>query len=105
MPARYELHFVRQGGVVSGHTLGAPNDAYLCRRGKTAHAAFAIRYFPSKKGWVVLDIRQAVEVSLIAQNHPIKTFRGHVRLPKLYPTADAAIMVAMHKLGCAPETG
>jgi len=105
MAARYDLHFVKHGGVISGKTMGAPGDAYLCRRGKTAGAAFAIRYFPSKRGWLVLDIRAAVEVSMNVQGRPITTYKGHKRLPKLYPNEDAAIMVAMHKLGCAPETG
>lgn len=81
---------------------GAPPENWLCAFGKSKGAAFVARYFPSKKGWRLLDIRGAVAVTINGKQR-VNVYRGQVRGTKYYPTEDAAVMVAMHKLGCQPE--
>jgi hypothetical protein len=63
----------------------------------TNSCAFVIRYFPSRQGWRILDIRQAVGRTVPGKRYAI--WNGQVRGQKYYPTPDAAIMIAIHKLG------
>ena len=62
-----------------------------------------IRYFPSKKGWRVLDIRNATCVRMNIHGAAIDGWRGQIRGKKYYPNEDAAVMVALHMLGQQPE--
>lgn len=75
---------------------GAPTEAQLIGRGSKNGCDAVIRYFPSKKGWRILDIRKARAVQ-----HPSgrTTFwTGQVRGTTYYPNEDAAVMAAIHLL-------
>lgn len=91
-------------GVASGYCrewtcTKAPSDALLCTYGRRTNVDFMIRYFPSKKGWVVLDIRKALPLG--AGSH--QWWSGQVRWEKVFPSEDAAVMVAMHQTGTTIE--
>lgn len=101
--ARYLLLGVHPRGlVVEGHTRGAPSDALLCDWGKSRGCSFVVRYFPTKKGWTALDIRNARQSTPIPPNNYV-IWRGQVRLPRIYPSEDAAVMHAMAILNIQPS--
>ncbi len=76
---------------------GAPTESFMCEWGKGRRAEFVIRYFPSRKGWRILDLRTASSWQMPGVRRP--AWRGQKRDPKFYPTEDAAVMVALHRLG------
>jgi hypothetical protein len=96
--ATYKVLLVKPGGVIKEHShVGAPPESTLLRWGTSLKAGFVIRYFPSKRGWRLLDVRTAQFFSSADRRQG--RWVGHVRGQKYYETEDAAVMVAIHKLG------
>lgn len=98
--AKYEVIGVARGGTVIEHKLGklgAPPENWLCAWGKAKGCAFVIRYFPSKKGWRVLDIRNATGRQA-AGGRGFQMWQGQVRGTRYWPNKDAAIMYAIHTM-------
>lgn len=98
--ATYEIIFM--GGIPETRRSkkGAPSDTWLCATGARLKAQFAIRYFPSRKGWMVLDLRRARKVQTVSRRN---FWRGQERLQKVCPTEDAAVMLAYHAAARCPE--
>lgn len=78
---------------------GAPTDAaiakWLLRGDRNPHGRFryAVRYMPSRKGWVVLDLQTARQMP----NRPevwINIYKGS----RVYPNEDAAVMATIYAL-------
>ena len=90
------------GGVVEGHRRGSPSESFLCSWGKARGCAFVIRYWPSLKGWRILDIRKAVE-SRRGSPHNYSIWNGQTRGTRLYPNEDAAVMHALAILSSQPK--
>ena len=92
--ARYELTGICLGGrTVHGvHKHGAPSAGQLCTWGKAKGAAFVMRYYPSKRGWRLLDIRKAIQAG---GNSSPRFWVGMVTGERIYPSMDAAIMHAI----------
>lgn len=100
-PADYKVIAVLPGGgVIEKRKRGAPPENWMIDFGRARRAAFVIRYFPSKKGWRVLDIRKvlAVPVPGGAGGRPLTIYTGQGRGTRYYPNEDAAVMVAIHAL-------
>ncbi len=97
--AVYTVIGVRAHGVVEWKKRGAPSDGWMLARGMNHKCAFVGRYFPSKKGWVLIDIRKAQNFG--RPGHFVK-WVGHVRLKTIYPTREAAEMVARHLITSQP---
>lgn len=97
----YKIFGVRLSGVVEGRMRGAPPDSRLCAWGQPRGCGFVVRYMPSRKGWIVLDIR-SVRARQFGTHGQTGWF-GHVRLERVYPNEDAAIMHAMTILGQQPK--
>lgn len=55
-----------------------------------------IRYMPSRKGWIITDIRKAFRRQ--PAESPRYFWVGHARLQRTYPSEDAAVMMALHLL-------
>lgn len=100
----YKLIGVRGDHVVEGKTEGSPSEAKLCNWGRQRGRFFVIRYFPSRRGWRILDIRKAIAVTMRINGRPVPVWRGQVRGTKYYATEEAAVMVAIHKQGCLDTT-
>lgn len=84
------------GGTIEGKMRGAPTEDSLCAWGKQRRCLAVIRYFPSRRGWRILDIRSALPV--LTRNSRVPFWRGQRRGERYYPTLDAAVMVALHTL-------
>lgn len=95
MACSYKIIYVARGQTTQNFHDGAPPENYLCSSGARRKAAAVIRFFPSRKGWVVLDIREAVTVGInVPGRGPLITYKGQ-RRSKPFPNEDAAVMYAM----------
>lgn len=98
MADRYKITMITKSRDVKVRsTHGAPSEQRQCRLAERYSAAFVIRYWPSKKGWQILDTRKMHCVgSFTAKNGAIiPKFVGHQRSPKIYPNEHAAVMHAL----------
>jgi len=94
----YDVIGIRADGTVVEHRKQwsrAPNDARLVNWGQRWACAVVIRYWPSKKGWIPLDIR---EVRLVRPVHGDYFMVVGARRGPVLPTEEAATMFAIHKL-------
>ena len=98
----YPVSFVAGSRVTIHRHRGAPGDSWMCSFGKKRGAQFAIRYFPSKKAWIALDIRKAVETSGYGRNGQ-KWWVGQKRIPRQFPTEDAAVVYVIAVTATQPE--
>lgn len=93
--AVYDIIAIRADGTTAAWKhRGAPGDDVLCTFGHRKKAQVVARYFPSRKGWLLLDIRNIVPVQMAGRN----VWRNHARVPKVFATVDGAIMYAIAKL-------
>jgi len=89
----YKLIFMLPGGVVKfGYLDAAPKESFLLSRGQARRAAFVARYWPSKKGWRVVDIRQAKCVEVGGGGRKFPKWSGHRYLDTIFPGEVAATM-------------
>lgn len=91
--ATYEIIFM--GGIPETRRSkkGAPSDAWICETGARLKAQFAARYFPSRRGWIVFDLRKARKIRTASR---YDLWVGHDRLQTVCPNEDAAAMLAYH---------
>lgn len=80
---------------------GAPPDSRLAQafRGGTNRYDLAVRYFPSRKGWMIIDMRNAF-YKYTRSDLPYWT--GTKRSKRVYPSESAAVVKAIYMLN-APE--
>lgn len=100
--ATYKIIAVRPHGTFEKKTRGAPVESSIIAWALSRRGSFVIRYYPSKRGWRLIDLRNVVRIPISNAGRPIDAFKGQIRGTKYYPTEDAAVMVAMHMIGCAP---
>lgn len=100
--ADYKVIGVAQGRVIEERRPGAPTEGWLVGWGRRGGCAFVIRYFPSRRGWRILDIRNVQFFA--ASNRHSSWYTGQQRGERYYPNEDAAVMVAMAMLGVTPIT-
>lgn len=93
---RYKIIGLCGQRSVEGTRLAAPSENWLCEWGKARRCDFVIRYFPSRKGWRVLDIRNASSWQMPGVRRPMWT--GMICGKRYFPTEDAAVMAALHGL-------
>ena len=102
-PRGYKLIGVRTDGTTvetKNPLQKSPGDPFLCEWGKNRDCAVVIRFWPSLKGWRVLDIRNAHETPPMQGPHgPYPRWVGQKRGKRVYPNEDAAVMHAMIILG------
>lgn len=82
--------------IVETKMRGAPDDSRLCAWGNRRHASFVIRYMPRKKGWRILDIRDAIRAGGFATTG--KFWVNHRHGKHIYPSVEAATMRAVMEL-------
>jgi hypothetical protein len=101
--ATYKVLGIRAHGVFEIKKRGAPAESAIMKWAKDKGCQFVSRYYPSKRGWRLIDLRnaQAFEIPVPGQRRALK-WTGHVRGTKYYETEDQAVMVAMHMIGCTP---
>jgi hypothetical protein len=98
---RYELVMMsRTGKTWSRMWDKAPDTQRMLETAMLSYIAgeeivFVIRYWPSRKGWRVLDARHAVPVMVSG----CRRWFGHRFFPGVYPTQEAAVMHALAILG------
>lgn len=75
----------------------APSEALLARtfRGGPNKYDLAIRFYPSRKGWMIVDLRNAHKKQLVSGR---EYWTGTRRSSKAYPNEAAAIMKAIYIL-------
>lgn len=78
---------------------GAPTEQWMVRWGKRRRVAAVIRFYPSRKGWRVLDIRNAIEIEFKGKG---RFWKGQGHSTRYYPNEDAAVMAAMHYIAAQP---
>lgn len=88
---RYELVGIVGSRTVHGSRSGAPSDGEMTVWGKVKRVDIVTRYYPTKKGWLLLDIRKAMQVG----SHNKRFWVGQQRGERVYPSMDAAIMHAI----------
>ena len=103
----YDVVGVRADGTTVEHRGAwsrAPKDLWLFNWGRSWHRRcdVVIRYWPSKKGWVPLDIRRATVAAPAPGASGFSKLVGAVRGP-VFPSEDAAIMYAIAALSVQGE--
>lgn len=93
----YTVWFCVGHAVIEKVHRGAPTETWMIDRGRSHRAFAVIRYFPSRKGWRFLDIRNLSSFQLPGSGRTI--YKGAVRGAHFYPTAEAAHMAALAMLG------
>lgn len=98
--AKYTVVAIRASGSVrqTERTFnGAPSEAKLASvfRGGVEKYDLAIRYYPSRKGWVIIDLRNATIKELQSGRQYWTNTR---RSSKTYPNESAAVMKAIYIL-------
>lgn len=73
----------------------APGDGVLIKWATALNGAFVTRFYPSKKGWLIIDVRNA---QFFQMPNGFGKWQGHVRSTTPLPSMEAAIMVATLKL-------
>lgn len=64
---------------------GAPSEAEMIGWAKDLGCGFVGRYYPTRKGWLALDIREVREVSY-------RRFTNYSRGRRIYPSESAMVM-------------
>jgi hypothetical protein len=77
---------------------GAPTDAEMISWGTKRGCRFVGRYYPRRKGWMVLFIADAIGIPRGHYTKWIKYGRG----TKVYATEDAMVMHVMAACGVTP---
>lgn len=99
--ASYRVIGVAVNRVVETTMQGAPGPHRLCAWAKARYLDLVVRYYPSKRGWMVSDLRKAVRCGLVG--HSPWDSRSIKRFDRVFPNEDSAVMFAMHKTGITPE--
>ena len=94
----YRMVAVAPNATFTRNVQNAPTPAQIATFAEIRSAHFVVRYYPSKKGWMVTDVRQRREINL-RQGRTVWDTRSLVRHPKVFPSEDAAVMWAMHHTG------
>lgn len=80
------------------HTFrGAPSEARLAATFRSGLNQYdlAVRYYPSRKGWLIIDMRYAFATEGASG---IPYWTNTRRSPKVYPSESAAVMKAIYIL-------
>lgn len=100
--ARYKIvGLTHQGKMECYYRTGAPPEQLLLIRAHERGWQFATRYYPSRKGWRVFDLRQAVKVNRKAYKSG-RTWDEIVSVGKsrrFLGSEDAAVMFMVAKAG------
>lgn len=87
----YQVVYILPGAkTMVWRTAKAPKTEWMLERAQVHKALFVTRYWPSKKGWRLLDVRQAQ-----AFQHPGASYVkwvGHRFLDTIFPSEEAAVM-------------
>lgn len=91
--ARYRIiGVVTPTRIIERERIGAPSQTWMCSWGTERMVRFVVRYYPSRKGWRVIDIRNA-RCARVGSN---KVWVGVTSPGKVYPTEASAVMFAIH---------
>lgn len=96
---KYQIVIILPGGGTKLRGWGsAPTDSMIIKWAVNLKGVAVTRYFPSKKGWVLIDVRAAVYGGPSGVGgHGF--WSGHKRLERVFPSQEAAVMYAMHCFG------
>lgn len=73
-----------------------PTDVQMTVWGKERGLHFVIRFWPSRKGWMALDIRAAQVFDRSSRaGFKFSNVVGHIRGTRVYPSEEAAVMHLM----------
>lgn len=73
-----------------------PTDVQMAVWGKERGLNFVLRFWPSKKGWMALDIRNAQVFDRATQRGTrYPSVVGHIRGTRVYPNEESAVMHLM----------
>lgn len=75
----------------AAHNL-APTSIHMARWAAGKKVQIVIRYYPSRKGWAIHDVRGARRIMSLRRD----TWTGVKRHERYFPNEDAAIMYALH---------
>lgn len=101
--ATYKIIAIRPHGTFERKVKGAPSESSVIAWARNRSAPFVTRYYPSKRGWRLIDLRNVIEVPVyIGKGRQSMQYKGFIRGDKYYETEDQAVMVAMHRIGCTP---
>lgn len=98
----YPVAFVCKGGRLARTRFKrSPRDAWVLERGKSHSAMYAIRFWPSKKGWRLCEMRNAQ--SFLISGKRYSKWHNFSWSDRVYPSEDAAVMHALAILNIQPQ--
>ena len=96
-PKKYQIIYVKSGGRLAiAQSEEALTTQQMANFALRRDATCAIRFWPSKKGWRVLDLRNAQALTKSFGQRNYDTVVGARFLPTIFPSEDSAVMAARH---------
>ena len=95
---KYKLVGVTRGRIIEQERArtGAPSEGVMISWAKERGCLFVGRYYPKLKGWRVLKIDRAVQITTPQGR---KVWKNYGRGQRIYPSSDAMAMHLMMLLG------
>lgn len=101
--ARYPVVYIDPNGRCWRTVFrGSPDTRYVLERGQDKRAHYAVRFWPSKRGYRVLDMRDAKNL-MPDVRATFSRWVGHRWSDRIYPNEDAAVMHCMAILNSQPR--
>jgi len=94
----YRMVAIAQDKVFSRNVQNAPTPAQIATFADLRHAQFVTRFYPTKGGWLVTDVRKRRRQAFFS-GKTVWDVRSLHRFDKVFPSEDAAVMWAMHQTG------
>lgn len=94
----YKLIGVAPSRTTSTQHRNAPTNHQMAAYADRNGLHFVIRYYPTRKGWMVLDVRNRRRMDL-HNRKSVWVSKSLARHPRVFPSEDAAVMWAMHQTG------
>lgn len=95
MPTYHIVYVCARGRLMQTSFDRSPPDARVLERGKRSGALFAVRFWPSRKGWRICDMRRA---QCFRAYTGFDKWANYAWSNKVYPSESAAVMVALANL-------
>lgn len=94
--ACYVVTYIASGGrIYKSRFRGSPKDSWVLEKGKRCAAHYAVRKWPSKKGWRLCDMRNAQCFTEYKGGPAHAKWTDYAWSERIYPNEESAIMHAL----------
>jgi hypothetical protein len=96
----YRMVAIAQDKVFSRNMQNAPTPAQIATFAEIMRAQFVTRFYPTKGGWLVTDVRKRCKTfNRFGNGKTVWDVRSLHRFDRVFPSENAAVMWAMIQTG------